>query len=45
VLGEEGRPPISDPLGERRRAFDVREEQRDGARRQLQCSERLPRAL
>ena len=35
MLGEEAGPPIAKPLGQRRRAFDVREEQRDSSRRQL----------
>ncbi len=45
VFAEEARPALPDPLGERRRAFDVREEQGDRSGRQLQCSERLPRAV
>ena len=35
MVGEEAGPAIAESFGERRRAFDVREEQRDGSRRQL----------
>ena len=42
VLAEDAWPAIGEPLGQDRRALDVREEQRDGARRQLHSGERLP---
>ena len=42
VLAEDSWPAIREALGEARRALDVREEQRDGARRQLHSGERLP---
>jgi hypothetical protein len=45
VLAEDAGPAIGESLRQDRRALDVREEQRDGARRQLQCNERLPRAV
>jgi hypothetical protein len=44
VLGQKAWPAIAKPLGERRRAFDVRKEQRDGTRRQLHFGQRLPPA-